>query len=139
MFSGRFGTPTVVHFCVALLISATLSAPWQELANAGLALGISGTGGLIYVAIVVRRARRQTNYTPVLEDRLWHGVLPFVAYAAIDLAGIELRGNPERALFVVATATVLLVFVGIHNAWDTVTYIAVQRGERQSEKETDGE
>ena len=50
-----FGTPTVVHFCVALLISATLSAPWHELANAGLALGISGTAVLIYVAIIGRR------------------------------------------------------------------------------------
>jgi hypothetical protein len=128
-----FGTPTVVHFCVALLISATLSAPWHELANAGLALGISGTAGLIYVAIIVRRARRQTSYTPVLEDWLWHAVLPFIAYAAIDVAAIELRANPEPALFVVATAAVLLVVVGIHNAWDTVTYIAVKRSEGQSD------
>src|ERR1700740_3009550 len=31
-----FGTPNVVHFCVALLVAAILSAPWQALWNAGL-------------------------------------------------------------------------------------------------------
>src|SRR6266851_422466 len=33
-----FGTPTVVHFCAALLISAVLSAPWHSLSHAGIAL-----------------------------------------------------------------------------------------------------
>jgi len=28
-------------------------------------------------------------------------------------------------LFAIGAATVLLVLIGIHNAWDTVTYIAV--------------
>src|SRR5260370_14564572 len=31
-----FGTPTVVHFCLALLVAAILSAPWQALWNARL-------------------------------------------------------------------------------------------------------
>src|SRR6266568_1200331 len=26
---GAFGTPTVVHFCAALLVATILSAPWQ--------------------------------------------------------------------------------------------------------------
>src|SRR6266550_3049938 len=33
-----FGTPTVVHFCAVLFISAVLSAPWHTLAGAGLVL-----------------------------------------------------------------------------------------------------
>jgi len=65
---GAFGTPTVVHFCVALLVAALLSAPWQALWHAGLLLGLSGLGGVTYVVIVLRRARRQTDYQPVLED-----------------------------------------------------------------------
>src|SRR5881409_3834453 len=48
-----FGTPTVVHFCIALLIAAIISAPWGRLSNAGLALGASGLGGLVYSFIVV--------------------------------------------------------------------------------------
>jgi hypothetical protein len=33
--------------------------------------------------------------------------------------------RPAAALFVVAGAALLLMFNGIHNAWDTVTFIAV--------------
>src|SRR6266700_2206822 len=58
-----FSTPTVVHFSAALLISAILSAPWQALWNAGLLLGLSGLGGVIYVVIVLRRTIRQTDYS----------------------------------------------------------------------------
>jgi hypothetical protein len=42
---GAFTSPTVVHFCTALLVAAILSAPWQALWNAGLLLGLSGLWG----------------------------------------------------------------------------------------------
>src|SRR6266702_4714225 len=44
-----FGTPTVVHFCLALLVAAILSAPWQVLWIAGLLLGLCGLGGVAYI------------------------------------------------------------------------------------------
>ena len=62
-----FGTPTVVHFCIALLVAAILNAPWPALWPAGLLLGLTGLGGVTYVVIVVRRTRRQTGYQLVLE------------------------------------------------------------------------
>jgi len=46
-----FGTPTVVHFCVALLVSAILSAPWPALHTVAIALGACGIGGTAYVAV----------------------------------------------------------------------------------------
>jgi hypothetical protein len=122
---GAFGTPTVVHFCLALLVAAILSAPWQALWNAGLLLGLSGLGGVIYVVIVLRRARRQTEYQPVLEDWLFHTVLPLVSYTALLVAAMLLPGNAAPALFVIGAVTVLLLLIGIHNAWDTVTYVAI--------------
>ena len=130
-----FGTPTVVHFCVALLVSAIISAPWHGLANAALALGAVGLGGLAYGAIVVRRARSQTGYKPVLEDWLWHAVFPLLAYAAIVIAALTLTRRPTAALFDVAAATLLLVFIGIHNAWDTVTYVAVDMRAKPAEEQ----
>jgi len=30
------------------------------------------------------------------------------------------------ALFVIAAIALLLLFLGIHNAWDTVTYVALE-------------
>ena len=130
-----FNTPNVVHFCVALLVAAILSAPWPALWNAGLLLGLSGLGGAIYVVIVLRRARRQTDYQPVLEDWLWHTVFPLVSYTALLVAAIVLPGNAAPALFVIAAATVLLLFIAIHNAWDNVTYIALYLSRSQNKSQ----
>ncbi len=121
-----FGTPTVVHFCAALLVAAILSAPWQVLWHAALLLGLCGLGGVTYVVVVLRRARHQTDYQPVLEDWLWHTVLPLVSYTALVVAAMVLPSNPVPALFVIGAVTLLLLFIGIHNAWDTVTYIAIE-------------
>jgi len=127
-----FGTPTIVHFCVALLIAAMGSVPWHSLRSAALVLGAIGLGGLAYEAIVIRRTRRQTGYRPVLEDWIWHVVLPLLAYAATLGSGLALSARPEAALFVAGIAALLLLFVGIHNAWDTVTYVAVATREPPS-------
>ncbi len=119
-----FGTPTIVHFCAVLLVSAILSAPWHGLSQVSLILGICGLVGVVYEVIVVRRARRQTGYHPVFEDWLWHAVLPLIAYALLLGSAIALRSYSHRVLFVIAATALLLLFIGIHNAWDTVTYIA---------------
>jgi hypothetical protein len=121
-----FNTPNVLHFCLALLVASVLSAPWQALWQAGVLLGLVGLGGATYVIIVLRRVRRQTDYQPVMEDWLFHTVFPLVSYTALVVAAILLPGYPVPALFVIAAATVLLLFIGIHNAWDNVTYIAIE-------------
>jgi hypothetical protein len=120
-----FGTPNVVHFCAVLLISAILSAPWHRLSSAGLGIGLAGAAGFVYAMLVIRRARRQTGYRPVWEDWLWHAALPMVAYGTLVIAALELRHHADSSLFVISASAVLLLYVGIHNAWDTVTYIAV--------------
>lgn len=122
-----FGTPTVVHFCAVLLVAAILSAPWHRLSSAGLGIGLSGAAGLAYAVLVVRRARRQTGYRPVLEDWVWHATLPVAAYAALLVAAMLLGKHPGPSLFVIGAAAVLLLYIGIHNAWDAVTYIAVEQ------------
>jgi len=127
-----FNSPNVVHFCLALLVAAILSAPWQALWPAGLLLGLSGLGGMIYVVIVLRRVRRQTDYQPVLEDWLWHTVFPLVSYTALLVAAIVLPGHTAPALFVIAAGTVLLLFIGIHNAWDNVLYITIELSRPQN-------
>ncbi len=130
-----FNTPNVMHFCIALLVAAILSAPWQALWNAGLLLGLSGLVGMIYVVIVLRRVRRQRDYQPVLEDWLWHTVFPLVSYTALVAAAMVLPGNPALALFVIAAATVLLLFIGIHNAWDNVTFITIELSRPQDKSQ----
>lgn len=130
-----FTTPTIFHFCAVLLIAALLSAPWQGLFRVALALGVCGGAGVVYGLVVVRRAGRQTTYHPVFEDWLWHSVLPLIAYALLLAASLVLTRYPRQVLFVIGGTSVLLLFIGIHNAWDTVTYITVDQAAPREELE----
>jgi amino acid transporter len=120
-----FSTPTVIHFCAVLLMAAILSAPWHELSNVALVLGACGVVGLAYCAITFRRALRTTEYKPVLSDWIWHTILPAIAYASLLLGALMLPRFPERTLFLIAASALLLLFIGIHNAWDTATYLVM--------------
>lgn len=117
-----FGTPTIVHFGAVLLLSAVLSAPWHRIAAVSVLWGALGLGGIVYEIIVARRMRTQTVYRPEFEDWLCHVLLPIVAYATLALSACAAIFHFGAALFGVATAALLLLFVGIHNAWDAVTY-----------------
>jgi hypothetical protein len=124
---GAFGTPTVVHFCAVLLISAVMSAPWAALVGPARMLGITGIAGVVYTVVVTRRARRQSGYKPVLEDWLWHAGLPFIAYLVLFVAHFPMSHHVTGSLFAVGAVALLLLFIGIHNAWDSVTYIMMEK------------
>jgi hypothetical protein len=126
-----FGTPTILHFAASLLISSILSAPWPSLSGAAIALDICGFLGVGYTLIVLRRARSQTGYQPVLEDWVWHVILPLAAYTALSIAAMTLVRHAVVSLFIVGGTALLLLFIGIHNAWDTVTFLAL--GHTESE------
>jgi hypothetical protein len=121
-----FSTPTVVHFCAALFASAILSAPWRSLFFPAALLGLAGLYGIVYVLRVMYRAKRMTVYSPDLEDWAWYSVLPLVAYGVILTGAIMLPTLPIDALFVLAAGVTLLIFTGIRNAWDIVTYIVTE-------------
>ena len=117
-----FATPTVVHFSVALLLSAVLRAPWHGIAPMALLWGLVGLGGIIYMVIVIRRARRQTAYRADFEDWLFHVLLPFASNVLLALSALAAPSHEREALFAVGAATLLLLFIGIHNSWDTIVY-----------------
>ena len=117
-----FATPTIVHLGTALLLSALLRAPWQAIGFIAALWGFTGLGGVAYAVIVAQRMRAQTIYQPEFEDWLFHFVLPLAAYAMLALSAVAAPAHTRQALFGVGGATLLLLFVGIHNAWDSVTY-----------------
>ena len=118
-----FATPTIIHFGTVLLLSAILSAPWPSLTLPDILVGAVGIGGVALAVTTIVRARRQTAYTPVLEDWVWHGILPVIAYATLVVASTIIETSAEVALFLCGASATLLVFIGIHNAWDTATYL----------------
>jgi hypothetical protein len=127
-----FSTPTIVHFSMALLTSAIVVMPWPEPWHASVAASICGAGSFVYELIVLRRARTQTQYKPVLEDWIWHFSLPLVAYTTLTLSAILLIGHHTWAPFGIAASVLLMIFIGIHNSWDTVTYIALRNTSPES-------
>ncbi|MDB6169833.1 MAG: hypothetical protein JWM88_2697 [Verrucomicrobia bacterium] len=127
-----FATPSVVHFGVVLLLSAIGSAPWTRIGPVAVLWALTGAGGLVYTATVAREIRAQHTYKPVFEDWMFHVLLPLVAYAALATSAGLAVSRPHPALFGVAAASMVLLFVGIHNAWDAATYhVFVQRRQQR--------
>jgi hypothetical protein len=129
-----FGTPTIIHFCAALLVSAILSAPWRGAAAVAACIGACGVAGLVYVGRAILIARRGTIYKPVFEDILWHFALPLVVYTLLLVAGAIFTAHIDAALFMIGPAVLLLMFIGIHNAWDTATWMMYLARRRQDEE-----
>ena len=131
-----FATPTIVHFGVVLFLSAVASAPWHEIGTVSVVWGLVGLGGIVYAVVVARRLSVQTIYQPVFEDWLFHVLLPLAAYAMLAGSAYVAHSHARPALFVVGASTLLLLFVGIHNAWDAVVYhiFVKKREEREAER-----
>jgi hypothetical protein len=129
--SDAFSTPTIVHFGAVLLLSGILSAPWGGIAAPAILWGLGGVSGVVYTGIVVRRFRTQTTYQPVFEDWLFHVVLPAIAYGIFAAAAYAARFYVREALFAVGAAALLLLVIGLHNAWDSVTYLVFVRKEEE--------
>jgi hypothetical protein len=117
-----FATPTIVHFATVLLVSALLRAPWHTIAPMAAVWGLIGLLGIIYGGVVARRMRRQTAYTPGVEDWSFHVLLPLVAYLMFALSAYSAYAHARDALFAAGAAALLLLFIGIHNAWDAIAY-----------------
>ena len=120
--SAAFGSPTIVHFSAALLLAALVRAPWHAITIPALLWAAIGLCGVTYSLNVIRRMQIQGAYEPEFEDWLFHVVLPIAAYAILALAAIAALSHAREALFGIGAAALLLLFIGIHNAWDAVVY-----------------
>jgi hypothetical protein len=123
-----FASPTIVHFGVVLLLSAVVSVPWHEIGTVSVIWGLVGLSGIVYAVVVARRLRVQTVYQPVFEDWLFYVLLPFAAHAMLGGSAYVAHSHARPALFLVGAAALLLLFIGIHNAWDAVMYHVFMNG-----------
>ena len=67
-----------------------------------------------------------------MEDWIFHCVLPLFAY--VLLCRFRRHAHAQTTCprsFGIATFALLLLFIGIRNAWDTVTYVAVGMSQQQ--------
>ena len=119
-----FATPTIVHFSACFLLSALMSVPWSSVADAAWVWGLTGLAGFIYTLMVAGRMRKQQAYMPDAEDWVFHGVLPLATYLFLGLSASRAQSHEHSALLAVGAAAVALLFIGIHNSWDSVVYVS---------------
>src|SRR5262249_16019147 len=135
---GRICHPTIAHFGAVLLLSAFLRAPWRAIIPAAALWGLMGLSGVVYAVIVARRMRVQTVYRPEFEDWLFHVLLASAEFAMLALSAFAASSHTREALFGVGAAALLLLFIGIHDAWDAVTYhVFVNKSDTKTERRRD--
>ena len=96
-----------------------------------------GLRGVVYVGFIARRLPLQTTYRAVFEDRLFHVLLPLTAYAMLAAGACTACFHPRLALFLAGAVALILLFIGIHNAWDIIRYHVFEK--KQKETETDAQ
>ena len=117
-----FSTPSIIHFGVVLGLSGIVCAPWDGVGAASAVWGLVGVCGSVYVVLIIRRIRAQAAYRPEFEDWLFHALLPLAAYLTLAVSAYTAHLWLRESLFEVAAGSLVLLFSGIHNAWDAVTY-----------------
>lgn len=120
--AAAYATPTVLHFSAVLLLCALMRAPWRAIAPVAVFCGLLGAAGVLYGCLTGWRMQRQTAYRPAAEDWLFHVLGPLAAYGALAAAAVTIAAHEREALFGVGGAALLLLFAGVHNAWDAVAY-----------------
>ena len=123
----NFLTPTVLHFTATLVACLVVLAPNHGPLSLAIILFVGSIVGLCYSGrrwLVVRRRKYEID----LADQLWYLVGPLTSYALIAAAaGLVLsRADPELGLDLLSAGLVLLLLLGIRNAWDMTTWIAVR-------------
>jgi disulfide bond formation protein DsbB len=75
----------------------------------------------------------------VFEDWSFHVLLPLAAYAALALSACLACPYERPALFLIVAASLLLLFIGIHNAWDIATFHLFVQKRKQRDVEPPAE
>lgn len=62
-----------------------------------------------------------------VSDWIWSAALPLVAYLALASSGFMLPYLTAASLYVVSGVVLLLLLIGIQNAWDVVVWVTTER------------
>lgn len=115
-----FITPTAVHLGSVLVGSAILTVPTLDALSLAILLGLGGLAGAVYGVVV---ATRIWSMKLDLADRACYVVLPIMAYGAIAAAALLESRGVILALQTLAVSFVLILVIGMRNAWDMATFL----------------
>jgi hypothetical protein len=122
-----FLTPTVLHFTAVLVTCLVALAPLRTSFSLGGLLAAEGITGLVYACRVWLHMRRGGMTSTIdLTDRGFYLFAPLLAYLLMAVAGVALSPRPGAALEILALALVLLLLIGIRNAWDMTVWVVIR-------------
>lgn len=123
-----FLSPRVVHFSEVLVICLLATIPTQTWLSLGVLQTGAGAIGLAYSGWTWRRMMKHGIIASIdVADRLWYALLPIVAYLLVTAAGVSLLRQSQRSFDILALALILLLLLGIRNAWDMTVWIIDRR------------
>ena len=118
-----FLSPNVVYFTTALVVSAMFLVPSLPPRVIGILLCTGAVGSLLYLASTRAHENWRRNKLPFL-DWVWFVCLPVATYGLLLLSGVGFLSHAALSMHGVAVALILLLVVGIRNAWDLVIWIS---------------
>jgi predicted neutral ceramidase superfamily lipid hydrolase len=121
-----FLTPTVLHFCAVLVTCLVVTVPSHSWASLGDLLLAGSAVGLAYSCVVWLRMRSGGfSATIDLVDRIWYVVTPVTSYLLMACAAVALFLRSIIGLDLLALVVVLLLLLGIRNAWDMTVWMVL--------------
>jgi hypothetical protein len=130
-----FVTPIIFHFGTVLALAAYLTMPHHTVVTLSLGLGLVGLAGVIYIATIAAAVHRMKgNYIAVLEDWIWNVILPGLCFAVLFSTAFLFSTKPKECPYGIAAAIMLLMIVGIHNAWDIAVWNIINKRKDKTEK-----
>jgi len=124
-----FITPTAVHLGSVLVGSAILAVPTLTAGSLAVLLGAGGLAGAVYSVIVCSRI---WHLNLGLDDRLAYGLLPVAIYLAMAAAAVMVFWRVTETFEILAVSMVVLLVIGMRNAWDMANFMITREKEPPS-------
>jgi hypothetical protein len=121
-----FITPSAVNLGVVLVGAGVLAAPNVPSVFFDIVFGFGGLAGIVYGIVVITRI---WAFPLDIPDISFYIVLPILSYVGFVLAAWWdwKYGDGDAPLRILACAFVLLLVVGMRNAWDMATFMITRK------------
>jgi len=117
-------SPTVFHFAMVVVVSALATAPGLPARYVGLLLSACAIAGLVYSTWVCVRLRSGNMAGQHWSDFWYFGLAPTAIYLGLGATSGTAWAAPSALPYGTSVLLLLLMLVGIRNAWDLVTWLA---------------
>ena len=122
-----FLTPTVVYFSHVLLLPALMNVPTQTRTALIVQFAAAGLIGAGYsLSHLPRLHGFQHDGGLSRQAWIWNLILPFLSALWLLGAALGLSWSIARGLDAAAVGVLLLVMVGLHNAWNVTLNLALR-------------